>query len=332
MPLNINFMKLFSRYHLLLIVLILMLACKSKKTNLSGEDPVEVGDFIDFFPDVKLPFMVADSNLLKKENDSLLISYKVFSQFVPDSVTTKIFGKNGRPKIYPMGKAGGTETYLFAKALSGNKRVAMLVCFDKKDQFIAAMPLLSLDQSANTQQTGTVDSRFTITRAVIRKNPDGRISDGSEVFVLNSAAQTFMLIMTDALDDKATELINPIDTASRKQKFTADYGSGKMNLVSIRDGRKSDRLSFFIHFEKDQGECTGELKGEAIIKSASVAEYREPGDPCVMRFSFTSSAVTIKEVEGCGSRRGLRCSFNGVYPRKRDQKAKTTKPKAKSVN
>src|SRR6185503_13844343 len=101
LPVNTNLMKLFSRYHLLLIVLILMLACKSKKTNLSGEDPVEVGDFIDFFPDVKLPFMVADSNLLKKENDSLLISYKVFSQFVPDSVTTKIFGKNGRPKIYP---------------------------------------------------------------------------------------------------------------------------------------------------------------------------------------------------------------------------------------
>ena len=138
-----------------------------------------------------------------------------------------------------------------------------------------------------------------------------------------------MLIMTDALDDKVTELTNPIDTLSRKQKFTADYGSGKMNLVSIRDGRKSDRLSFFIHFEKDQGQCTGELKGEAIIKSPTVAEYRETGDPCVMRFSFTSSSVTIKEVEGCGSRRGLRCTFDGIYPRKKDQKGKTAKSKSK---
>ncbi len=328
--LNTNLMKLLTRCHFLLIVFALMLACKSKKANLSGEDPVEVSDFIEFFPDVKLPFLVADSNLLKKENDSLLISYKVFTQFVPDSVTTKIFGKTAKPKIYPMGKAGGAEQYLFAKALSGNKRVAMVVCFDKKDQFIAAMPLLTLDQSANTQQTGTVDSRYTITRTVIRKNADGRTSDGSEVFVLNSDAKSFVLIMTDALDDKVTELINPIDTFSRKQKYTADYGSGKMNLVSIRDGRKSDRLSFFIHFEKDQGQCTGELKGEAIIKSANVAEYRQPGDPCVMRFSFTSSSVTIKEVEGCGSRRGLRCSFDGVYPRKKDQKGKTGKPKAKS--
>ena len=99
LPLNTNLMKLFTRYHFLLFVLIVMLACKSKKTNLSGEDPVEVSDFIQFFPDVKLPFQVADSNLLKKENDSLLISYKVFSQFVPDSITTSIFGKNVKPKI-----------------------------------------------------------------------------------------------------------------------------------------------------------------------------------------------------------------------------------------
>ncbi len=326
---NINIMVLLRRWKLLLFVVILMIACKSKKVSLSGDEPVEVSDFIEFFPDVALPFQVADSNLLKKENDSLLISYKVFTQFVPDSIVTKFFGKNVSPKIYPMGKAEQDEKYLFAKALSGSKRTALLICFDKQDQFLGAMPLLSLDQSANTQQTGIVDSRYTITRSLIRKNADGSASEGKEVFVLNGAAKDFTLIMTDALDDKVTELTNPIDTFSRKQKFTADYGSGKLNLVSIRDGRKGDRLSFFIHFDKDKGECTGELKGEAIIKSGSVAEYREAGDPCILRFSFTSSAVTIKEVEGCGSRRGLRCSFDGVYPRKKDQKGKTTKPKSK---
>jgi len=327
---NTNIMELFRRYKLLLFVVILMIACKSKKVSLSGDEPVEVGDFIEFFPDVKLPFQVADSNLLKKEKDSLLISYKVFTQFVPDSVVAKIFGRNVKPKIYPMGKTEQDEKYLFAKALSGNKRTALLICFDQKDQFLAAMPLLTLDQSASTQQTGIVDSRYTISRSVIRRNADGSASEGKEVFVLNNAAKNFMLIMTDALDDRVTELTNPIDTLSRKQKYTADYGSGKLNLVSIRDGRKSDRLSFFIHFEKDKGQCTGELKGEAIIKSASVAEYRQSGDPCILRFNFTSSTVTIKELEGCGSRRGLRCSFDGVYPRQKVQKGKTVKPKGKS--
>ena len=145
--------------------------------------------------------------------------------------------------------------------------------------------------------------------------------------MLNSGSKSFMLIMTDALDDRESELTNPIDTFSRKQKYTADYGSGKMNLVSFRDGRKNDRLSFFIHFERNNGECTGELKGEAIIKSPTLAEYKEGGDPCVLQFKFSSSAVTIKEIEACGSRRGLRCSFDGTYPRKKIAKPKPAKAK-----
>ena len=322
-------MTICKRYSWLLFLVILLAACKSKKVSLAGDEPVEVGDFIDFFPDTKLPYIVADSNLLKKEKDSLLISYTVFTQFVPDTILYKIFGKNAKPKIYPMGKAKGDETYLFAKALAGDKRTALVLSFDKTNQFIAAIPLLSLDQSAATQQAGTMDNRYVITKSVYRKKADGNMSEGKEVYVLNTGAKNFMLIMTDALDDKATELTNPIDTASRKQKYTADYGTGKMNLVSIRDGRKNDRLSFFIHFEKANGECTGELKGEAIIKSPSVAEYREGGDPCILQFRFTAASVTVKELEGCGSRRGVRCSFDGVYPKKKLIKVKADKLKPK---
>jgi hypothetical protein len=153
-----------------------------------------------------------------------------------------------------------------------------------------------------------------------RRNADGSISDGKDVYGLNRETGKFMLIMTDALDDNVTELINPIDTFPRKYKYAADYGNGKLNLVSIRDGRKNDRLSFFVHFDKNSGACSGDLKGEAIIKSPVVAEYREGGDPCVLRFRFASSCVTVKEVEGCGSHRGLRCSFNGTFPRKKEPK------------
>jgi hypothetical protein len=144
--------------------------------------------------------------------------------------------------------------------------------------------------------------------------------------VLNSEQRKFILIMTDALDDKVTELINPIDTFSRKNKLSGDYSSGKTNLISIRDGRKPDRLSFFIHFEKNNGSCNGELKGEAIIRSANLAEYRLNGDPCVLQFKFTSSAVNVKEIEGCGVHRGLRCAFDGSYSKKKEPK-----PKPKTV-
>jgi hypothetical protein len=131
-----------------------------------------------------------------------------------------------------------------------------------------------------------------------------------------------MLIMTDAPGDKATELINPIDTLPRKNKFSADYGNGKMNLVSIRDGRRNDRLSFYVHFEKNNGDCSGELKGEAMIRSSNMAEYNQNGDPCILKFIFSPGSVTLKEEGACGSRRGMKCLFDGSFPKRKEIKPK----------
>ncbi len=312
-------MAVYKKYIILLLALSVMAGCKQKKKpSLSGEEPVEVTDFIDFFRPLQLTYQYADTSLVKKEKDSLLISYKVFTQFVPDSIIGKVYGKGVKPKIYPLGKVEvpKAESYLFIKTVAADKRAVFLLCFDKKNNFITGMPVLRPDQSSATSQSVTMDKRYTITKSVLRKNPDGNLSDGKDVYVLNADAKTFTLIMTDALDEKATELINPIDTLSRKHKLSADYGLGKLNLVSIRDGRKSDRLTFFVHFEKDNGACTGELKGEAMFKSATAAEYRESGDPCILTFSFTASSVTLKEVN-CGSRRGLKCSFDGSFGRRK---------------
>lgn len=324
-------MAILTRFLLFILLACMLADCKSKKKSLSGEEEVEAADFIDFFPAAKLPYQFADTSLLKKEKDSLLINYKIFTQFVPDSILASVFGKSTKPKIYAMSRAKGDYVYLFAKAIAGSKHVAYVLGFDKHDEFLAAMPALEVDNSPATKQSTTIDKSYAITKTVVRKNADGTVSEGRDMYELNAGAKDFRLIMTDALDDKITELINPIDTLPRKQKFTADYGRGKMNLLSFRDGRKNDRLSFFIHFEKNNGECTGELKGEAIMKSASQAVYREPGELCVLQFNFTQSSVTVKEVEACGSRRGLRCSFDGVYPRKKEPKipVKTKKGSAK---
>ena len=313
----------------LLLAITLIAGCKQKKKpSLSGEEPVEVTDFIGFFQSLTLPCHFNDSVLNKKEKDSLLIGYKVFAQFVPDSVINKAFGKGVKPKIYPLGKieTPKAETYLFSKVIAGDKKAIFVLSFDNKQQFIAGMQVLRLDEQSSTLQTVVMDKRYTITKTVMRKNADGTMGEGKDVYVLNADAKNFMLIMTDALDDKITELINPIDTLPRKNKYSADYGTGKLNLVSVRDGRKADRITFFIHFEKNNGECTGELKGEAVMKSSAVAEYREGGDPCILKFNFTSSSVTLTE-ESCGSRRGLKCLFEGSYIRKKEVKPKPAKAK-----
>ena len=321
-------MTLFRNYFLLLAAIAMLANCKGKKKpSLSGEDPVEISDFIDFFPAKNVPYQFGDTTLNKKEKDSLLVNYKVFTQFVPDSFINKVFGKSVSPKIYPLGrvKVSGEENYLFVKAVSGEKKAGYVFAFDKKDNFLDGLQLLRVGQYAGAQQSVSMDRGYSINKIVTRRNADGSVNDGKDVYGLSKDIGKFSLIMTDALDDKLTEIINPIDTFSRKNKNSADYVAGKMNLVSFRDGRKSDRFSFFIHFEKNSGACTGELKGEAIIKSPAIAEYRQGGDPCVLRFSFTSSSVTVKEVEGCGSHRGLRCSFDGTFPRKKEAKPATKK-------
>jgi hypothetical protein len=292
---------------------------------LAGDEPLNISEFIDFFREVSLPYQFSDSMFAKKEKDSLLVSYKVFTQFIPDTLLNNVFGKGVKPKIYSLAKVTDpvAETYLFVKATTNDKKALFILSFDKEMKYVSGMTGLRLDQSAATTQSVTFDKNYTITKTVIQKRTDGSIGEGKDVYVLNAASKSFMLIMTDALDDKITELINPIDTLPAKNKLAGDYGSGKMNLVSVRDGRKNDRIAFFVHFEKNNGECQGELKGEAILKSATSAEYKEDGDPCLLKFNFTANSVTLSE-ENCGSRRGLNCSFNGSFPKKKITKPSTT--------
>lgn len=219
-----------------------------------------------------------------------------------------------------MGKviASEEEMYLFVKAVSGERKTALLVCFDKKKAFIAMMPVMQPDQNASTQQVSGIDRNLSVYKTIRRKNSDGTTSEGKDVYVLNNSAKNFMLILTDPLEDHPTELINPIDTLARKNKLSADYTAGKMNLVSIRDGRKSNRILFFIHFEKNNRECIGELKGEAVLKSPTLAVFNSNSDLCMLQLSFTPATVTIKELEGCGSHRGLHCVFEGTFIKKKE--------------
>jgi hypothetical protein len=270
-----------------------------------------------------LSFVISDSIFNQKDNDSLLISYQVLTKLIPDTVLSKVFGKGVKPKLYAVGKivVPKKENYLVVKAYTAAKKVVYVIVYNDANQFVTAMPALLKDQLASTHQEFSIDKNLAIIKTVTRKNKDGSVSEGKDVYALDEAEKKIKLVMTDPLDDKITELINPIDTLPRKNKMSADYGSDKMNLVSIRDNKKKNRLTFFIHFEKNNGECTGELKGEAVLLKTDIAEYRENGDPCILQFIFSSNAVTLKEIDGCGSRRGLNCSFDGTFRKRKPVKS-----------
>jgi hypothetical protein len=302
----------------------MLVACKEKKkVALTGEEPVEVTDFIEFFPEVALPFTVADTTLSKKIGDSALIAYSVFTQFVPDSVLKKDFGSS-KPKLYPLGrvKEKGKETYLFAKAVQSTKRVAYLITFDNKNNYLKTLTLVRPVQNS-TSVYGSLDRKFQITTYRERKDRQGELlSFKRNVYIYNSASNDFTLILTEPNQEMIEDVINPIDTLPQKNKYTGDYVSNKKNFVSFRDGRNPSEVLFFTHFEKNKGECVGELKGTARFVSAKTARYKEVGNPCTLEFTFTSSSVAMKEIEGCGSYRNIQCFFEGTYPKKKKKSSK----------
>src|ERR1700704_867225 len=120
------------KHLLLLLATAVLFCCKHKKHTLTGEDTVEVQDFIELFPALKVPYQLSDAALNKKNDDSTLINYEIFTQFVPDTLLSNEFGEDAEPKIYPLGRidVSKDEKYLLAKAIQGDRKVAYIICFD----------------------------------------------------------------------------------------------------------------------------------------------------------------------------------------------------------
>jgi hypothetical protein len=232
-----------------------------------------------------------------------------------------------KPRIYPLGKVAVKKgaTYLFVKAVSSDKKIGYAIAFDKNNAFIAAMPAVILDKDPASVQVTTMDNKFSLSVLSQKKNAAGLSGETKNVYILNADAQIFTLILTDAgvLQDKQ-DIINPIDTFPKKNVFAGDYIKDKRNYISIRDGRNASEVLFFTHFEKENGDCTGELKGTAQVNSARTALFRASGNPCVLEFTFIGNTISMKEVEACGSYRDIKCFFDGSYTRKKEPKSKKT--------
>ena len=305
----------------------ILLSCKGKKPDLKDDEVVDVEEFIEFFQEIALPFKISDSDLNKKQSDSAIIGHKVFTQFIPDSVLHKNFGKTTQPVLYALGKTKekGRETYLFVKAVLAKKRIAYLICFDKDNNYLNSFPLVQTGIGNFSSAYGLLDKKFQITTYQETKKATGETWYKRNVYVYNSAANDFTLVLTEPNEEMIKNIINPIDTFPKKNKLSGDYIKNKENFISIRDGRNASEILFFVHFENDNALCVGELKGTARMVSATKAHYKESGNPCTIEFTFSGSAIVMKEIEGCGSYRNIKCFFEGRFTRKKEPKPKTAK-------
>jgi hypothetical protein len=311
------------------VLLAVFLCCRHKPADGNEIKKVKPDDFQAMFHTFSQPVNFADSSLSRKPTDSPL-TFSVFSQFIADSLIQRQFGKAVKPRLYASGKlvVKKGETYLFIKALSPSKKILYVTCLNMDGKFQTGMPILIRDEDSGIRYAASIDNKYAISINRLRKDTDGRTFFVRTVYVYNDEG-VFTLIMRESNEGKpkTSQIYNPIDTFAHKHKYTGDYIQDKRNFISFRDGRSSSVLRFFVHFEKDNGNCKGELKGEARFVSSNVARYIANGDPCSLEFGFNDRSVSMKELEGCGNHRDIRCYFEGSYNRHKEVNAKPLKSK-----
>ncbi|MEY4278707.1 MAG: hypothetical protein RL377_711 [Bacteroidota bacterium] len=302
-----------------------MFACGEKKTDLSGNTPLKINDFNKAFKAAELPVTISDSNL-KKYSDTLTIGRKALAQFVPDSVVENIVAlKNNKAQIHPLIRIEKEEEYyLLLNVQHPHKQEIAVVVFSKKNKYLDYKLITEFNDNNKTSRL--YGKTLSINREpsfLIEENKMG--TDNALTYEKKGWAYTdsaFRLIYFDSNKKPENKVvINPIDTLPDNNTFSGNYGSDSKNFISLRDHGTPNKYQFFMHFEKRDGACVGELKG-ILDFNKNMATYREKGDPCIIHFNIQGNNISIKEEGNCGNHRGITCYFNDNYSRKKKAKKK----------
>jgi hypothetical protein len=217
-------------------------------------------------------------------------------------------------------KDNNKNDFILIKVSSINRKFVYLFVFDKEQNYKAGIPLVSIPGENKTQTEAGVDKKFAITINNFKTASDGQSYFTKNVFAYDNEG-FFTLILRESNEIPANqEVYNPIDSLPKKHKLAGDYRKNKKNFLSLRDGSKPNKLLFFIHFESENGRCSGELKGEAELVKANKLIYSAAGDPCSIEFNFSGSQVNFQELKGCGNYRGIKCSFEGTFTKVKSKK------------
>jgi len=308
------------------IVIFSLISCKHKKVDLAGDEPVKVNDFIAAFDIQKHPFFIADTNMLASE-DSTIISYKVASKFMPDSVFDNIYGEDRKHLIiHPLGRlVKATEIYLLMNIHNGKSVQFAVAAMDKKNKFLAFKVMFDMNNNEGYIYSTAINNEpsFVVTREKLNKD---KLDIYTKIGWAYLSGNEFTEILNDGNEDeKNMAIINPIDTLPMKNAWSGNYITDKKNFISVRDGKTTGLYHFFVHFEKKEGTCTGELKGEFKVLDAKHAIYSVSGDPCLIDFTLNENELTMKEKGKCGNRRGMNCLFDDTFVKQKVKKTKIKK-------
>lgn len=317
-----------TKYIVPLVTVIILLSCKNNKKSLAGDQHVETDEFYEAYEQLKLPFIVSDTSI-NKFTDTSTISYKIFTQFVPDSIFNTPFGKDRKLTIHPIGKIvdNQKEAY-FATLVNSKSRTAVYLSVFDKNKFKVSMPLVVSNEDEDVT-TASIDKKLTIV-----VNREWTIKNDSyynrTIYAYNNVG-IFTTVLTETNEESSakTAFLNTLDTLPKKFKYSGDYKKGDKNFVVIRDGNTPNQYRFFVHFTngKEDDPCEGELKGQFVMSSEKEGSYTGAGDPCILNFSFSGNQVKVKETGSCGNYRGIKCFFDDTYTKKRESRATSGKKK-----
>jgi hypothetical protein len=307
------------------IFIFFVFSCKEKQLDLSGEVPIKQNDFFGIFKPMTLPFNVSDTNI-EKSSDTITIGLKAFLQFFPDSAFKTLTGNNRNLIIHPIGKIEKENEQYFIILITEKKKKQLAVFITtKKNKFLGSKELLNNDHQDEYFHSLLINKEPTFLLSKEKMGKDGQLLFSRTGWVYSDLG-IFMVVINDSNEDpKKLEVINPIDTLAKKNKYSGDYIKDKKNYVSIRDGKNANSYQFFIHFERNEGSCTGELKGELKMKTNNTGIFNENGDPCIIDFAFEGNEISIKEQGTCGNHRGIKCFFNDQFIKKKETKSKKIK-------
>lgn len=305
---------------------LLVFSCGEKKTDLSGNTPIKINDFNKVFKNTALPVTISDTSF-NNVLDTIVIQRKALAQFVPDSIIGQFISTGNKNKaiIHPLIRIEQeAEYYLLLNIKYPKKNEIVALVFNKKNKYLDFQNITEfLDENKNSTK---YEKKLNINREPSFLVEENVItSEGVSTYEKNAWAYSdsnFRLIYFDS--NKTPEnkvVINPIDTIQSKNMYSGNYGRDAKNFIALRDNGAANKYQFFIHFEKRNGSCVGELKGILNFTNNS-ATYTEKGDPCIVHFSITGNIIAIKEEGNCGNHRGMKCYFNDKFDKIKKSKKK----------
>lgn len=314
------------RLYIICCFCFLLASCGEHAVDLTGNTALKAETFYGLFTPLKGSKKYSDTGLMRA-GDTLQISLKLLNQYVPDSVTTKAVGKKpDQVKLFPLGFIGQEkkEKYLLVKYVRKKDVALWVYVLGADNNYKTGMKLLSNDAKDKYTRDITITPEPTFISNREKITADNTFYT-KNAMAFNAADNTFINVMRDSNEDADENIVlNPIDTLPQQYKYSGNYTRDKKNFISVRDGKNDSTYQFFLHIDKNNGNCSGELKSVFVINKKGEAIYKEGGDPCVINFTFSANSVVMLEAGSCGNRRGMECLFDETFKK---QKANIFKEK-----